>query len=299
MSDNIVNETTNSILVEPNSTDNTLVEPSHEVSISEPSQVSQTETCEEAKVVPSEMTFAHFSTVRGINIVVMEKTCITRISPRGPVEWKYFEIPCLYKHTQDGQEFLGNFVIKGCEMFSMKGILKRKYMHSTDIMGYALVGIISNSFSENVLFKSVMDECISQLSILTESELRSPFRTSGDTYSMGLPFMNEKTVPNFFDLNGNVLQWYTLTGVSLRFIPTFHITKVHLSPYINKVCINLQEVTVTHVNTMIYASPQIIKHPLDEYERRMTAKVIRDTDEIVQKTVDVTTTVTYPSCTLF
>lgn len=283
MSDNFVTETTSSTAqIEVFSEDSELSQPTCTQRLLNTPEL-------EPETTPSVL----FSDLQVENISVKERISMdTHGFGRVP---NTFMIPCLYKYNQDGQEMLDTLMIKGCEMSSRKGIQRVRYAPNRVSNQYSLIGNISNNIPQHVHFKEVVDDCIGQLSVFAECDLQSSFAAFEDGHYMPFKLLSGTKPTNFYDANGKLLQWHTIMEVPIRFIPTFSISKVYLSPFAQKACISLREAIITHVDDILYTPPRNSKHSLSERERQL---IDRNNRESTPKNVEAAVTLAFQGCTL-
>lgn len=182
---------------------------------------------------PRELVSVHFSELHCEHISLAEKVpVIIQGVKNGEVlgHWQ----SCLYNQN--------SFIVRGCEMYSKRGISKQSCTSEQ-----SLTGIISNTEPDQVHFKSVIEDCVNNLQILAESELQSLFLKSKDVYHMEFKLLPKKT--KFYDQDGNIIEWQGLRNASLRFIPTFCISRVYLTSLTKKVCITLREATILSIES--------------------------------------------------
>jgi hypothetical protein len=216
--------------------------------------------------IPKELMTVSFLNFNKDNIFTMKKLEIPLLGCS--------MIPCLYKYGCGTKDILGSFNIKGCEMYSPGGVRKTG-THKFHSVG----GVIVNDIDDNKIFKSIIDECVEVLATKTNTKIKSPLVPSGETHKIlfYLSSINNKT-PNstnyecskfthFHDSDRNLIPWENITNVPFRFIPTFCVTHVYLSPSVNTLKIKLIEATITYIDPQ-FISPSFNDNKLLKFSSK-------------------------------
>ena len=145
------------------------------------------------------------------------------------------------------------FMIKGYEMYSRSGIVDVKNSDGTipSIKRRVMVGYIAaDTLPEHALFKLKMEKIVSYCNGLNDVHpITNPVQSHGDDKLNYIAFkVSDRS--KFYDVERNPIDLNTLSRVTIKFIPTFHIETILVSSHICKFIISLVEATVTHIGSI-------------------------------------------------